>query len=271
MSRRTLPDGRWLLCVAMALAALLPQRAAAQPTPDEIAERSLRAFYYAGADFRARVSMALVNAQGRQRRRDLTMLRKNLGTAGDQRYFIYFHSPPDVRGMTFMVWKLSEGDDDRWIFVPALNMVRRIAASDKRSSFVGSDFTYEDLSGRAVDDESHHLLGSEDLGGRRCFVLESRPKEPTDYVRRVAWIDEERWLPLKEEYFDSREQKVREFSADEVREVDGYWTVTKRTMRNLQTRHHTEVVFGEVSFDVGLEEDLFSERYLRRPPREWTR
>lgn len=250
---------------------LTPSVARAQPAGQEIASRSLEAFYYAGDDMRVRVSMTLINPQDKKRRRELTMLRRDFGSAGDQRYYVFFHAPADVKGMTFMVWKYPGKEDDRWIFIPSIKMVRRIAANDKRSSFVGSDFTYQDVSGRDVGDETHELLRSEDLGGRPCFVLESRPKGRADYARRVSWVDKERWLPLREEYFDARGDQVREFMADEVEAVGSHWMVTKRTMRNLQTGHRTEVMFKDVAFDVGLEEQLFTERFLRRPPRQWIR
>lgn len=239
------------------------------PSPTDVASRSLDAFYYQGNDMRARVTMVLLNPQGKQRTRELTMLRKNLGEQGEQRYFMYFHAPSDVKGTTFMVWKDPEKEDDRWIFIPSINLVRRIAASDKRSSFVGSDFTYEDVSGRSYKDEDHKLIPSEELDGRLCFLLESTPRGDADYARRLSWVDTERWVPLKEEYFDIRGEKIRVFTADQVDEVDGHWTVTKRTMANLQTGHRTEVVFENVAYDVGLKDDLFTERYLRQPPRKW--
>jgi outer membrane lipoprotein-sorting protein len=247
------------------LASLLPAMAAAQPPAAEIAKRSLDGFYAAGRDMRVRVSMVLVNQQGGERKRELIMLRKNMGSAGDQRYYIYFHAPPDVKGTTFLVWKYPARDDDRWIFIPAIKLVRRIAASDRRSSFVGSDFTYEDISGRDVSDETHTLLRSEALEGRPCYVLESRPVASADYARRVSWIDSERWIPLKEEYFDGRGRNTRLFSADRVEEIGGHWTVTHRTMRTLQTGQRTEVAFQEVSYDQGLADNLFTERALREP------
>jgi len=254
---------------ALALAVLTPAGEAAEPAAGEIVSRSLDAFYYAGNDMRARVAMLLVNPQGKKRERELTMLRRNFGPSGDQRYFVFFHAPADVRGVTFMVWKDPTKEDDRWIFIPSVKLVRRIAANDKRSSFVGSDFTYEDVSGRDAGDEAHELLRSGELDGRPCFVVESRPVASADYARRVSWIDRERWVPLKEEYFDAREEPVRVFTADEVEEIGGHWTVTRRTMRNLQTGHYTEVGFEEIAYDVGLDEDLFTERYLRQPPRQW--
>jgi outer membrane lipoprotein-sorting protein len=245
--------------------------AQAQPSADDIVTRSLETFYYAGDDQRTRVTMRLVNPQGKERRRVMTLLRKDLGDAGEQRYYIYFHEPADVKGTTFMVWKYPAREDDRWIFIPAIRLVRRIAADDKRSSFVGSDFTYEDVSGREVADESHTLLGEADLDGRPVYRIESVPTAKVDYVRRLSWVDRERWLPLKEEYYDGRGELLRTFTADAVREVDGHWTATQRTMRDAQSGHHTEVVYDEVNYGVGLDADLFSERYLQRPPRQWIR
>src|SRR4030067_1387473 len=98
----------------------------------------------------ARVPMNLIDKDGHARTRVMTMLRRDTDEKGNQKYFIYFHEPGDVRQMTFMVWKYADKEDDRWIFIPAVDLVRRIAADDKRSSFVGSDFTYTDVSGRGV-------------------------------------------------------------------------------------------------------------------------
>lgn len=245
--------------------------AATQPTAEEIVARSLATFYYAGEDQRARISMRLVNPQGKVRKREMTLLRKNLGTGGEQRYYIYFHAPADIKGTAFMVWKYPAKEDDRWIFIPAIKLVRRIAADDKRSSFVGSDFTYEDVSGLELDDETHRLLGKENRGNRPVYRIESVPKTKMDYARRLSWIDRQRSLPLKEEYYDARNELMRTFTADEVREVDGHWTVTRRSMRDARSGHRTEVVYEEIGYDVGLAKGLFSERYLRRPPRQWIR
>jgi outer membrane lipoprotein-sorting protein len=220
---------------------------------------------------RARVSMKLINVQGKVREREMTLLRLNLGKSGDQRYYIYFHAPADVKGTSFLVWKYPVREDDRWIYVPALKLVKRIAADDKRSSFVGSDFTYEDVSGRDLEDEIHALVRKEDLAGRPAYLVESKPRAPAGYSRRLSWIDRERWLPLKEEYFDARNEPLRTFTADKVEQIGKQWTVTVRSMKNLQSGHRTEVVFRETEFDVGIKQDIFTERYLRDAPAQWVR
>ncbi|MFQ6079207.1 MAG: outer membrane lipoprotein-sorting protein, partial [Thermodesulfobacteriota bacterium] len=123
---------------------------AQETSATDVIKKSLNAFYYQGSDMKVRVKMKLINRQGKERIREFVMLRKNEQLGGNQKYFIYFFRPADVERTTFMIWKYPEKDDDRWLFIPAVNLVRRIAANDKRSSFVGSDFTYEDVSGRDV-------------------------------------------------------------------------------------------------------------------------
>jgi len=263
--------------LAILLVMFLPFEAFAL-TADEVMKKSQAAFLYPGHDFKARVVMKLITKDGKERIREMTMLRKNYGeTGGDQKYFIYFFQPADVRNMTLMVYKYPEKDDDRWLFVPAVDLVRRIAASDARSSFVGSDFTYEDVSGRDIPADTHTILREERLGDRDCYVVESVPKEPVDYVKRVSWIDKKTFLPLKEEYYDVQKELGRVFTADKIediavaegRERRSIPTITKRTMKNLKTGHRTEVTFTSVSYNIGLQDDIFTERYLRNPPERW--
>jgi hypothetical protein len=206
----------------------------------------------------------------------MTMLRRDDTEGGDQKYFIYFHEPGDVRRMTFMVWKDPQEEDERWIFVPAVDLVRRIAADDSRSSFVGSDFTYEDVSGRDVRSDEHTMAGEERLGDRDCYVIASVPNGPADYTRKVSWIDKANFLPLKEEYDDAQADLFRVFTADEVMPVPGaagrtFPTVTRRTMENVKTGHRTEVHFESIEYDLGLEDGDFSERRMRQPPSAWIR
>lgn len=266
---------RAVAAVILALLAVscVAQPSAAQPSADEIMSRAHLAMYYPGEDMRARVTMRLVSRDGKERLRELTMARRDLQDGGEQRYFIYFHRPPDVRDMTFLVWKYPGKDDDRWLYIPALKLVRRIAASDKRSSFAGSDFSYEDISGREPEEDTHKLIREEKVGGRDTYVVESAPKDPgsVDFGRKLSWIDKVRGLPLKEEYFDRRGDLARVFTAEEITEIQGFWTVTRRVMKNAQTGHRTETVFADVRYDQKLSPDLFSERALRAPPAELMR
>ncbi len=248
-----------------------------KPGAEAIIEKSQKAFYYAGADMRAKVVMNLITDSGQKRTRVLTMLRKNDPKSEDQKYFLYFHEPGDVRRMAFLVWKYPERDDDRWIFVPALNMARRVAASDSRSSFVGSDFTYEDVSGRDIGADTHTLLREEKLGASDCFVVQSVPKARMDYTKKLSWIDKATSLPVKEEYYDAQNELARVFTADKVEEFTAqgggrkasFSIVTQRTMKNVKSGHRTEVTYSDVALNLGLEDALFTERSLQNPPAKW--
>ncbi|HEX9020680.1 MAG TPA: outer membrane lipoprotein-sorting protein, partial [Nitrospirota bacterium] len=189
----------------------------------EIMKKSQAAFLYAGKDFKARVMMKLVTSGGQERTREMTMIRKNYGaTGGEQKYFMYFYQPADVKDMTFMVWKHPGRDADRWLFVPAISMVRRIAARDKSSSFVGSDFSYEDVSGRNIEDDTHSVVKEEKVGARDCVVVKSASKaDDVDYSYKLSWIDKTSFLPIKEEYYDKKGGLYKVFTADEIKDVKG--------------------------------------------------
>jgi outer membrane lipoprotein-sorting protein len=253
----------------LALGAGTVAPAAAQVTGEDIVSREQQAFLYAARDFRADVSMRLVDKEGQERRRKLTMLRLDTGEGSSQKYYIYFHEPADVRGTAFLVWKYQDKDDSRWLFIPAIKLVTRVAAKDAQSSFVGSDFSYEDISGRDLGADSYKLLNEEAREGKDCYVVEAVPKSSSAFTRKVSWIDKKTFLPVREEFYDVQNQLARVFTADEVKDVGGHPTVVRRTMRDVKREHHTEVVFENVGYDSGLDEGLFSERYLQKPPAQW--
>jgi len=261
------------LAAGLAVSLLVPGDVRAQATQalaaEEIMHRLQQAFFYAGQGFAAKVGMRLVDKAGRERRRTLSMLRLNAKEGRNQKYYMYFHAPADVRGTAFLVWKYPDKDDDRWLFIPAIKLVTRIAAKDNQSSFVGSDFTYEDVSGRDLGADAYKLLREEAMAGRDCYVVESNPKAASAFSRKVSWIDKASFLPVKEEYYDVQTDLSRVFTADEVKEIEGHPTAVRRTMKNLKSGHYTEVVFENVDYDAGLEEGLFSERSLQSPPAKW--
>jgi len=147
-----------LIAVSVVAAGSVRAQGTESPKAEEIMRRLQQAFFYAGQDSAAKVGMRLVDKTGHERRRTLTMLRLNAKEGLNQKYYTYFHAPADVRGTAFLVWKYPDKDDDRWLFIPAIKLVTRIAAKDNQSSFVGSDFTYEDVSGRDLGADAYKLL-----------------------------------------------------------------------------------------------------------------
>lgn len=237
-----------------------------------IMKRSHLAYYYAGNDGNGSVMMRIVNKKGKERIREFSMLRIDLEEGGNQKYYTYFRRPSDVARLTFMVHKSIEGNDLRWIYVPAVDLIKPISADDKNSSFVGSDFTYEDVSGRHWREDNHRFVGDSALDGDPVYVIESIPKEPYDgFARKVSYIDTLTFIPLKEEYYDKKGDLVRIFRADRIEFIDDIPTVTKRSMENVKKGGRTVLEFSDISYNVGIKEDIFTKRYMKSPPRKYVK
>ncbi len=236
------------------------------PSIDEIVDRANKVAYYTGDDGRANVKMTITDLQGRTREREFVILRQDVTDGGDQHFYVYFKRPSDVRKMVFMVHKHIDRDDDRWLYLPALDLVKRIAASDKRTSFVGSHFYYEDVSGRGIGEDSHELAETTD----KYFVVKNIPKDPAvvEFATYTVWIDRNTYMPMKAEYYDKSGKKYREVEALVVEEIQGFPTVTKSMVRDLESGGETVSDFMNIKYNIGLKDKIFTERYLRKPPRE---
>jgi len=241
-------------------------QAAEAPTVDEIVDRANLAAYYAGDDGRADVMMTITDAQGRARKREFVILRHDVADGGKQQFYVYFKKPSDVRKMVFMVHKHIDQDDDRWLYLPALDLVKRIAGSDKRTSFVGSHFLYEDVSGRSVKEDLHELVETT----ADYYVLKNTPKDPAGvkFSYYTAWVDKQNFIPVKAEYYDKDGRKYREVESIEIKNIQGFPTVVKARVRDLASGGQTVSVFKNIKYNIGLKDRIFTERYLRRPPRE---
>jgi len=240
-------------------------------TVDEIVKKANHVSYYAGNDGKAKVSMTISDSQERERKRQFSILRLDIDNEQDtgQKFYVYFERPSDVRKTAFLVWKHLDQDDDRWLYLPALDLVKRVAASDKRTSFVGSDFYYEDVSGRNPYEDQHELIEeNEDY-----YILKSVPKDPAsvEFTSYKSWIHKASFIPVKIEYVDAQDNKIRTYTALGVETIQGFPTVTSSRMDNHKLGSHTVLTYENVQYNVGLEDDVFTERYLRNAPRRLLR
>ena len=251
---------------------------AATPNVDEIVNRTNYTSYYQGQDGKAKVKMTITDAQNRTRTREFVILRRDVPTTdaiennayeGDQKMYVYFTRPADVNKMVFMVLKKIESDDDRWLYLPALDLVKRIAASDKRTSFVGSDFLYEDVSGRNLAADKHVLIGTDD----NYYIIENTPVKPdeVEFSKYIMYIHKTTFLPISTEYYDKQGKKYKAYTALAVDTIEGRPTITKSEAKNLNTGGSTLMEYSSVQYDVGIPDDIFSERNLRKPPRKLLR
>lgn len=244
---------------------------------DEIVNKANITAYYQGRSGRAKVSMSIIDSQGRERTRELTILRLDLEPEdddsdtfmGDQKFYVYFERPADVSRTAYLVHKHVGADDDRWLFLPGLNLVKRVAAGDVRTSFIGSDFFYEDISGRGVEEDNHELIETTDS----FYVLKNTPKNPraVEFDHYKMWIHKTTFIPVKAEYYDAAGTPIREMTAAEVQTIQDYPTVTKSVMKDLRSGSTTTITYSRVDYNIDLTEDIFTERYLRNPPRRLLR
>jgi len=268
--------------VAVAFAIHAAHAADATPSVAEIVHKADYVSYYQGADGRAQVNMTIVDTQDRERKREFTILRRDQQDAdtadpnfiGDQKFYVYFRRPADVNKMVFMVWKHLDKPDDRWLYQPALDNVARISAADQRTSFAGSHFFYEDVSGRHIDADEHELVETTD----NYYVLKNTPKDKSlvEFTYYKMWIHKTTFVVVKTEYYDKPAgadgkdpEPYRIYEARELKTIDGFPTVTKARMTDHRIGGHTDMEYTTVQYNVGLPDDLFTERYLRRAPKNY--
>ena len=242
----------------------------AELSVDEIVNRANQAAYYAGQDGKADVEMKIIDKSGSVRTREFTLLRMNT-SGGNQKFYVYFKKPADLYKQAFLVWKeTAEGkEDSRWMWLPALNLKRSIAPGDKRTSFVGSDFVYEDVSGRNLKEDIHELIETTDTQ----YVIKNTPKKSDDveFSYYTVRIDKATFLPRKAEYFDKNGKPYRTVEATKVETIQDIPTVIESVVKDLNTGGKTINTFSNIKYSIGLKENIFTERFLRRPPREVTR
>lgn len=236
-------------------------------TVNEIIDKSNLASYYSGDDGRAQARMVIVDANGNKQMRQFTILRKDKADLGDQEMLVFFSRPTDVKGTVFRVTKKVNSDDDRWLYLPALDLVKRISAGDKRTSFVGAHFYYEDVSGRNPAEDNFTLLSDKN----DSYVIKAVPKNPqsVEYAYYHATIDKKTYLPMLVEYFDSKNNVMRKMQVLKVKEIQGIPTVLKSKITQMNDGSYTEMQFRNVKYNLGLPASLFSERSLRNPPKAW--
>ena len=262
----------WLAVLAAAVVlstSASPAEAGDLGDASAIVNRTNAAQYYAANDGRALVRMKIVDSKGRSQRRQFAVLRRDIKDGGDQNYLVVFDQPADVRNTAFLVKKHTNKDDDRWLYLPGLDLVKRIAASDERTSFVGTHFFYEDISGRHPSEDTHELLETTSTE----YVVKSTPKSTkgVEFAHYTLRVDKKTFLPSKIEYVNAQGKVYRRIETVQVDTVGGIPTITRLKVSDLESGGYTLSDVSNVQYDLGIPDDIFVEGSLRNPPQKWLR
>ncbi|MEN8203155.1 MAG: outer membrane lipoprotein-sorting protein [Bacteroidota bacterium] len=217
-----------------------------------------------GEDQTSDLAMTLINKSGNQRVRKIKQFTKDLGAV--EKSIMFFLSPADVKNTSFMSWSYdSDQNDDQWIYLPALKKTKRISSDSKSDYFMGSDFTYDDLGDRKLEDDTHKLLREETLDGKACYVVESVSKdEDYMYSKTVVWINKSNFVGVKKEFYDEDEDLLKILTIKKVEKISDIWVITNSEMKNVQKSHRTTIILSNIQINTGMSESKFSERMMMR-------
>ncbi|MDR0456186.1 MAG: outer membrane lipoprotein-sorting protein [Treponema sp.] len=182
-----------------------------------------------------------------------------------KRAVIVFQKPETVAGTRFLTMENSGGADDRWIFLPGLGKVRRIAASEGSGSFVGTDFSYDDISSasRSAALDTHAVLREEQLEGSACYVIQSTPKDSAyQYSKMIQWITKDTRITVKIELYDKKNTLVKIAEMSGLKEVQGRLTATVTKMTTLAAETSTTIFTDIIKYDDPIPESVFTTAYL---------
>jgi len=216
-----------------------------------------------GQDATSKIGMLLIDKRGKKRFRNLLTVVKKYGDVSKS--YIRFTSPADIDGTSFLTWENKDREDDQFLYLPALQRVRRIVSSQKSNRFVNTDYTYEDLQSREVAQDTHTILREEKIDEYNCWVLESIPKSEDDsqYGKRIIWVIKEIYLPMKIEFYDKRNRFFKIFTGKKIQKIDGIWTILDAEMNDLKKEHRTLMKTDEIQYNCNVPDEVFTKGYMK--------
>jgi len=249
--------------LVMLFAAVLP--VIAQNTTPNAVEIVSRAVNKINADTMSTRSRMVITARdGSTSERVIDQYAKD-DANGNARSVIVFQNPATVRGTRFLSIENSSGNSDQWIFLPGIGKVRRIASSESGGSFMGSDFSYDDMSmmGRSIDLDTHTILREETLDGNVCYVIQSVPKTNNfQYSRMVIWIDKTNYRVYKREMYDRRGMLAKIMETSGYKSVQGFDTPSQTKLSTVSAGTSTTIFIDIVKYNDPIPEGVFTTAYL---------
>ena len=225
-----------------------------------------------GDNMTADVEMILIDKNNHERRREMKIFTKDKGV--DTLKIQFFLAPADVKDTGFLTvdYYAGEKDDDQWLYLPDLHKTKRIATSDKSSAFMGSDFSYADMTDRVLDEWTYKLLKEDKINGDKVWLIQSLPaskavKDRYGYKKSILFVRQDIFLVARAIHLLNEGKKIKYMESKKIEHIDGIWVATERWMKttvNKRTTHRTVLNWGNVKFNTPLEESYFSIRQLEK-------
>ena len=216
-------------------------------------------------DFTASMVMILKNRQGEESSRKIRNKTLEVKNDGDKSLSI-FDWPRDVKGTALLNFTHKTGNDDQWLYLPALKRVKRISSANKSGSFMGSEFAYEDITSQEVEKYTYKWIRNEEYRDEKCFVFERYPVyKNSGYTRQVVWLDHKDYKILQIKFYDRKGALLKILNQSDFKQYLGkYWYPGTMYMENHQTGKSTLVTWKNYKFRNGLRSKDFSKSSLKR-------
>ena len=216
-------------------------------------------------DFTASMVMILKNRQGEESSRKIRNKTLEVKNDGDKSLSI-FDWPRDVKGTALLNFTHKTGNDDQWLYLPALKRVKRISSANKSGSFMGSEFSYEDITSQEVEKYTYKWIRDEEYRDEKCFVFERYPVyKNSGYTRQVVWLDHKDYKILQIKFYDRKGALLKILNQSDFKQYLGkYWYPGTMYMKNHQTGKSTLVTWKKYKFRNGLRSKDFSKSSLKR-------
>jgi len=263
----TILAGILVLCCAsltIATASTDLTQGSAEEAGDRIAKEA-RGRQRGYGNFSANMTMTLRTKSGRESQRILRIIVMETETTGERTLFV-FDRPANVKGTAFLIHAHKDKPDQQWLFLPALKRVKGISSSNQSGSFMGSEFSYEDLGTSEVEKYVHRYLRDEPCDDLTCFVIERVPNDKdSGYSKLLIWMDQAELRTVKVDFFDRRGAHLKTMVAQGFEKyLDKYWRSSELKMTNHLTKKETDLSWSNFQFGLDLNERDFSKTALKR-------
>jgi outer membrane lipoprotein-sorting protein len=190
---------------------------------------------------------------------------ERLGSHGASKVVLRFTSPAEVKGVALLIVNHPDRASDQWMWTPAIERDRRIALQDRSTRFFGTDFSFEDLEERDVDQYDYAIAGEESVDGAPCWKIQSTPKESksSQYTRSIVWIRKDNYAFARIENY-VKDQAVRRLNYSDIQNVQGIWTARQMEMTDLRRGSRTRLTLDKLQYNVAVKDEEFTLQAIRR-------